>query len=172
MTVNEKYQELYRLQDKLLEHKVERFTGKFAVSIGYFIERAGDVYRELFKHGGEFIDFGYIESKMKPLRTEFYRPQDKIMNLREVLNGRREHPEIAAAYDAYAIMYIYDVKRLQNKTRKQVKERHLLRAGIAALDVITALTLWGMARYDPDKVYAKIKKLDIRLNQLIKFNPR
>lgn len=166
------YQYLYHLQDKLLEHKVEKYTGKFAVSIGYFIERAGDVYRELFKHGGEFIDFGYIESKVKPLRTEFSRSFDMMNNQREVLNGRRDHPKVAAAYDAYALMYLYDVKKMQTETKKRVKDRHLLRAGLASLDVISALTLWGMARYTPDKVYDKVRILDTRLDQLIKFRKR
>jgi hypothetical protein len=95
---------LWEMQDETIEHKLINYSGP----ISYFIEAAGDIYRELCH---EPVDYSYIAEKRKKLRNFYTLPTWDIKEIGEKLS---QYPDWYEQID----LYILKVDALRFETEK------------------------------------------------------
>jgi len=135
---------LKHLQEELIEHKWPTEDG----NVSYFIEAAGDIYRELCK---EHVDRAYIAEKERRLKNFFTLTSGDINELIEV---RKRYPDYPSKLDRF----LEKVCELEKITKDfhfgmyaDRKEKML-----GSLNVIKSIVKWGKGEIDRYSVEALI----------------
>jgi len=144
--IKEQFPLLYlkHLQEDLIEHKWPTEDG----NVSYFIEAAGDIYRELCK---EHVDRAYIAEKERKLKNFFTLTSGDINELIEV---RKRHPD----YPSKLNRFLEKVCELEKIT----KDFHFgmyadrKKKMLGSLSVIKSIVKWGKGEIDRYSVEAVI----------------
>lgn len=139
---------LYDIQDETVEHKEPRYDG----NVSYFIEAAGDIYRECTK---ERLSIGYIDEKLM-----------KLGNFKELTSGDlrtlREHHEMYPTFDVdfdeYLKKRVYRLWSLTLAFNFGEHEARRIRM-IQTLKVIRKVSKWAMGQISANEVEKQIKIL-------------
>ncbi len=139
--------ELYDVQDTTIEHQEPNASGE----VSYFIEPAGDIYRELSL---KTPDYSYITEKLNRLhKFEHLTAGDR----NEVKEARRNHLSYAVELEKY----LQKADALAKKTAafdfKEYEERKPKM--LKSLAVIDAIAHWGQGVYHESKVEKEIDEL-------------
>ena len=139
--------ELYDLQDSTIEHAEPKDSGE----ISYFIEPAGDIFRELTLKNP---DGNYISEKLRKLNKFFGR---SIGDIKEIEQARANNP----SYSINLQEYIKKVQKLKNKTASFDFKEYTERKPdmLKALDVIITIAEHGRGNYHGSKVVSEIEEL-------------
>lgn len=140
--------ELYNLQDRLIEHKLPNYNG----NVSYFIEAAGDIYRELCL---EMVSYSYISEKLKRLSNFCDLTSGDI---RELLETPEKYPDWFEQLDNFIIKIDklkemikgFDFGTYENRKNKMLK----------ALDISIDICLFAKFEISIETVKEHIKELD------------
>lgn len=151
--------ELYNIQNETIEHKLPNYNG----NISYFIEAAGDIFRELCN---EPVDLNYISQKRRILRN-FYTLT--VGDIEEIKDTKETYPDWNEELDKY-IVKVDDLEEeteifdfgVYKRTKIHIigivldrKERML-----KALETIFAICFYAKGLVTTDEVSKMIKELD------------
>ena len=138
---------LFEIQDLTVEHKEPHYDG----NTSYFIEAAGDIYREYTK---EELHLGYIEKKLK-----------KLEKFKELTSGDlrelREHHEMYPDFKKEFEVYLKKVYHLWSSTlafdfgEYEVRRTKM----IQALKVIREVSKWAIGQVTQSVVEKEITAL-------------
>ena len=136
---------LYDIQDETVEHKEPRYDG----NVSYFIEAAGDIYRECTK---ERLSIGYIDEKLSKLSNFKELTSGDLKDLRE---HHERHPTFNKDFEEYLKKRVY---RLWSSTLAfDFKEHEARRIRmLQALKVIREISKWGMGQVTASVVEKEI----------------
>lgn len=151
---------LHEMQDITIEHKLPNYNG----NISYFIEAAGDIYRELCHDPADFG--GYIAEKRMKLRKFFDLEEIRI---REIFDVPNRYPDWHDQLDNYVVkvddLYdetekfdfgIYEKVGIYN-TDIELDRKALM---LSALEVILTICLYAEGEFVKHEVEKIIKETD------------
>jgi hypothetical protein len=151
---------LYEIQDINIEHVLPTYNG----SIPYFVEAAGDIYRELCH---DPVDFGgYIAEKRRRLRT-FYEMNDA--DIKEIRDVPLEHSDwyiLLADYMIEVDALFFETEKFDFSVYRMAKihgtENSLDRKELmlAVLEDILAICLYAKDDLTKERVDKIIKDTD------------
>lgn len=139
---------LYEMQDETVEHKEPRYDG----NVSYFIEAAGDIYRECTM---ERPHFSYLYEKL--LKLERFKELTSG-DLRELKENHESHPDFNKDFDEYLKKRVF---RLWASTLAfNFKELEARRTRmLQALRVIREVSKWAMGQVSTNVVETAITNL-------------
>jgi hypothetical protein len=154
---------LYDLQDTTIEHKLPNWNG----NISFFVEAAGDIYREICHDPADFG--GYIAEKRQKLKT-FSELNDA--DIKEIRDTLKKHSDWYDKLDEYIVL----VDNLYTETKNFAFDTYAKakiygtdtypdrkNAMLAALETIQAICIYAEGEFTKVDVDRKIKNLNAML---------
>ncbi len=136
------------MQDETVEHKEPRYDG----NVSYFIEAAGDIYRECTM---ERPHFSYLYEKL--LKLERFKELTSG-DLRELKENHEAHPEFNKDFDEYLkkrVFRLWAATLAFNFKELEARRTRMLQA----LKVIREISKWAMGQVSTNVVETAITNL-------------
>jgi hypothetical protein len=151
---------LYELQDSTIEHKLPNWNG----DISYFIEAAGDIYRELCQDPADFG--GYIGEKRTKLLKFIELDEDRIKDIKDTI---KNHSDWFEQLDKYMVAVddlsaATEIAKLGEHEKAKVYGKDIFRDRKelmqASLEVILAICLYAEDKFPKETAERVIKYAD------------
>jgi len=126
---------LYEIQDEIVEHKEPRYDG----NVSYFIEAAGDIYRECTM---ERPHFSYIYEKL--LKLERFKELTSG-DIRELKEHHEMYPDFNKDFEEYLqkrVYHLWSATLAYNFKDYEARRTRMLQA----LKVIREISKWAIRR--------------------------
>jgi len=136
---------LYDIQDDAVEHKEPRYDG----NVSYFIEAAGDIYRECTK---ERLSIGYIDEKLSKLGRFKELTSGDLRTLKE---HHEKYPTFNVDFEEYLkkrVYHLWSSTLAFNFGEHEARRTRMLQA----LKVIRDVSKWAMGQITASVVETEI----------------